>query len=747
MTTVIGTNGNNGISGMPPTIGQNGGSATNSLNGTIGADSNVIVAIGGNGGAGGINSGAGPNANGGAGGNATTSVNGNIYNNPMGSSLVVTAAAFGGTGGAGGTQGNGGNATVSFNGNIIQTSKALSAITLQAIAVAGSGAKDGNATATENGNIIQYNGTAATTVTLQAVATDPTDVPGTIGSAFGTKTATLNGNIIQGNVGTVVLAADALYANSTATISGNILTAKSTDTGTVVLEATGQNIAITGNILNLGQQTLEIALDEVGPAYGAKVSGNIFNGTGSNTLVLVNTFNPGPSPGTDTASVNLAAGTLTINGNTNTINKFGGLALAGNISGNFIGTSGNNNLNASGDTTTGTIIFQGNGGTDTLTASATALNVADFAGSDWQYNAPVGAGAHPVTNITVSTIPGNIVAPNAVIPAASDTLVGTFQRLKFLAPASVSDTNDDGRGDFVFADGSGNLQVYNGGPAVVDSHAGWTAVGTGQFTADTDRNASILLQDATGDLGIESNLTGVPTFTGAILGGPAGVTASTFTGWKAITAGDFNGDAASDVLLQQGPGGPVEIAFMNTVAGQASGTVDSISAVTSPAGGNWNVISSGDFNGDGNSDILWQNSVTGAVDVSLMNGATGTPVSIGTLPAGYTAIGTGDFNGDGKSDVLLENTTSGDAQIWLMNGTSQVGSPINVTGPGTTGAGWALVGAEDINKDGFSDLLWQNTTSGSVVSQEMTAGGATLGSLQTLGALPAFRLVASTGGG
>ncbi len=35
--------------------------------------------------------------------------------------------------------------------------------------------------------------------------------------------------------------ADATYANTTATISGNILTAKSTDTGVVMLEAMGQD--------------------------------------------------------------------------------------------------------------------------------------------------------------------------------------------------------------------------------------------------------------------------------------------------------------------------------------------------------------------------------------------------------------------------------------------------------------------------------------------------------------------------
>ncbi len=34
----------------------------------------------------------------------------------------------------------------------------------------------------------------------------------------------------------------------------------------------------------------------------------------------------------------------------------------------------------------------------------------------------------------------------------------------------------------------------------------------------------------------------------------------------------------------------------------------------------------------------------------------------------WKAIGTGDFNGDGFSDILWQNTSTGQASIWEMNG-------------------------------------------------------------------------------
>jgi hypothetical protein len=400
------------------------------------------------------------------------------------------------------------------------------------------------------------------------------------------------------------------------------------------------------------------------------------------------------------------------------------------VTGRIVGTSGNNVLSAAGDSSN--VIFFGNGGTDTITGGS-GLNVAQFAGSEWQYS------THTLTSV-IGGPAGN---------TSNDTL-SNIQRLKFLSPSHVSDFNNDGYGDLLFQDtatADNRIELSNGAlpsPITITPLTGWKTIGTGQFTADTDRNAGILLQQAgTGQLEVITAVTSGAPVTTPLSGVP--VTPTTFTGWTAITAGDFNGDAASDVLLQQGAGGPAEIAFLNTSFGEPIGQVDAITAVTTP-GANWNAISSGDFNSDGYSDILWQNSTTGALDVSLMNGATGTPTAVGNPGLNFTAVGTGDFNNDGNSDILLRNNTTGDAQIWLMNGSTEIGSPVNIAGPG---AGWTLLGAEDVNKDGFSDLLWQNTTTGTVAVQQVTTGATTLGALTALTTPPAgtFHLVASTGGG
>jgi hypothetical protein len=42
---------------------------------------------------------------------------------------------------------------------------------------------------------------------------------------------------------------------------------------------------------------------------------------------------------------------------------------------------------------------------------------------------------------------------------------------------------------------------------------------------------------------------------------------------------------------------------------------------------------------------------------------------IANIWMGWTIVGTGDFNGDGMTDILWQDTT-GQRVLWFMNGTS-----------------------------------------------------------------------------
>jgi hypothetical protein len=163
-------------------------------------------------------------------------------------------------------------------------------------------------------------------------------------------------------------------------------------------------------------------------------------------------------------------------------------------------------------------------------------------------------------------------------------------------------------------------------------------------------------------------------------------------------ANDFNGDGHSDILWQ------------NTDGTAAVWTVDGTGLV---AGGNvafnpgaaWHVIGSGDFNGGGKSDILWQHA-DGTVAEWQMNGSS--LVSGGSVAfnpgAAWRAIGTGDFNSDGKADILWQNN-DGAAAVWLMDGLNILSGANVGANPGPA---WHVIGSGDFNGDGKSDILWQN---------------------------------------
>ena len=87
---------------------------------------------------------------------------------------------------------------------------------------------------------------------------------------------------------------------------------------------------------------------------------------------------------------------------------------------------------------------------------------------------------------------------------------------------------------------------------------------------------------------------------------------------------------------------------------------------------NWSIAGIGDFDGDGYSDILWRDNL-GKVRIWLL-GTTPNSLNIrssadlGNVPLNWSIVQTGDYNGDGFSDILWEDDT-GNLKAWFMQGT------------------------------------------------------------------------------
>ena len=119
----------------------------------------------------------------------------------------------------------------------------------------------------------------------------------------------------------------------------------------------------------------------------------------------------------------------------------------------------------------------------------------------------------------------------------------------------------------------------------------------------------------------------------------------------------------------------------------------------------------------GVAEILWQNT-DGQAAISEMNGTNvigGGLVGYNPGPS-WQAIGTGDFNDDGQSDILWQNVNTGQASVWELNGTNIIGNELVGGAPGPS---WKAIGTGDFNDDGHSDILWQNASTGQASIWEM----------------------------
>jgi glucose/arabinose dehydrogenase len=146
-----------------------------------------------------------------------------------------------------------------------------------------------------------------------------------------------------------------------------------------------------------------------------------------------------------------------------------------------------------------------------------------------------------------------------------------------------------------------------------------------------------------------------------------------------------------------------------------TGLVSGQAVTPSPVNTSWKIVGSGDFNGDGQLDLFWQNQVTRLMTVWLMNGtafAASGLLSHNTVSDTNWAISTiADMNGDGHPDLIWQHRVDGWLVVWFMNGTTLIGSSF-LSPNRVTDINWRIVGAADFDGDGDNDLLWQHSGTG-----------------------------------
>jgi len=332
----------------------------------------------------------------------------------------------------------------------------------------------------------------------------------------------------------------------------------------------------------------------------------------------------------------------------------------------------------------------------------------------------------------------NVTAPSGITP------------IGFTPPPVINDLNGDRKSDILWRNANGTLAAWimNGGgiasngvvtsggvPILPDPT--WSVAGISDFNGDG--NADVLWRNANGTV-VDWTMNGATISTNAVVGLSGGIAVTPGASWTVAGVGDFDGDSRSDVLWRNSDG-TLATWFMNGATIQSSASPN-IGGVAIKPDASWSIAGIGDFNGDNKRDILWRNA-SGETAIWLMNGASitsGADTTFGGTPirpdASWSVAGIGDFNHDGNSDILWRNT-SGVLNECLMNGSTITSSGAITSGglPVTPDASWHIVEVGDFNGDSNADILWRND-SGAMAEWLMNGTTIMQSVTPTTGALP-----------
>jgi subtilisin len=184
------------------------------------------------------------------------------------------------------------------------------------------------------------------------------------------------------------------------------------------------------------------------------------------------------------------------------------------------------------------------------------------------------------------------------------------------------------------------------------------------------------------------------------------------TNWRVVGSGDLDGDGRAELVWQHRTQGWLAIWYI-APPGQVVGT--QFLSINRVADLNWQIKGVDDIDGDGKADLIWQHTTDGGLAVWLMDGAQVRDTRLLSIPqimdGQWQIVGAGDTNGDGYADLVWQHQTEGWLGVWYMRGEQVIGTQF-LSVNRITDLNWHIRAVGDVDADNHADIIWQNDATG-----------------------------------